>query len=76
MDADGSNVERLSDGAGLEGPGDWSPNGRSIVFVSSRDGDFDIYRMRADGQDVRKLTDHPGTDTDPFWRAAADGRRR
>jgi TolB protein len=37
---------------------DWSPDGRHIVFMSDRDAkpEFDVYRMRADGSEVERLT--------------------
>jgi len=41
-----------------------SSNGR-IVFSSSRDGDFEIYIMNADGSGQRRLTDDPGRDVYP-----------
>lgn len=34
----------------------WSPDGRHIVFASSRAGTYDLYTMRADGTEVRRLT--------------------
>lgn len=45
----------------------WSPDGRTIAFVSGRDNDLEIYRMDADGMNVRRLTQTPGTDTLPLW---------
>lgn len=40
--------------------------GGHIVFPSNRDGDFDIYIMKADGSGVRNLTpDNPGLDDVP-----------
>ena len=46
---------------------DWSPDGRGIVFASSRGGDFDIWVMRADGGDIRPLISTRGRDTQPVW---------
>lgn len=43
-----------------------SINGK-IVFVSSRDGNEEIYAMNADGTDVRQLTDNPASDHSPVW---------
>lgn len=38
-----------------------------IVFQSNRDGDFDIYSMKADGTEVKRLTDSPAYDVSPSW---------
>ena len=38
----------------------WSPDGRTIVFVSGRDGNSEIYVMDADGSEPRNLTQEPG----------------
>src|SRR5205085_1109713 len=40
----------------------WSPDARSIAFVSRRDGYSHIYVMRADGTGTRRLTS--GTEDD------------
>ena len=34
-----------------------------IVFASNRDGDWDIYSMDANGDNLAQLTDHPASDT-------------
>src|SRR5687768_10244875 len=44
-----------------------------IVFVSQRDGDDEIYRVNADGGDLRRLTADPGQDIMPEW--SPDGSR-
>ena len=44
-----------------------------IVFASNRDGDWDIYSMDADGDDVVQITNHPATDEDPA--CSPDGKR-
>ncbi len=44
-----------------------------IVFSSDRDGDWDIYSMDANGDNVVQLTDHPATDEDPA--CSPDGGR-
>jgi Tol biopolymer transport system component len=43
-----------------------------IVFQSSRDGNFEIYAMRSDGTDQRRLTSSPSNDITPRW--SPDGR--
>ena len=44
-----------------------SPDGRTIVFTSTRDGDLDIYTMDLDGHNVTRLTDTPGYDGGAFF---------
>ncbi len=45
----------------------WSPRGDLITFCSFRDGDFEIYTIRPDGTDVKKLTNSHGNDAHPAW---------
>ncbi len=46
----------------------WSPDGRWIVFTGGRDGEFDIYRIAADGTgSEQKLTDVKGLDDGPEY---------
>ena len=51
----------------------WSPDGRTIVFVSWRDGNGEVYAMDADGSTPRNLTRNPAKDVRPAW--SPDGRR-
>ena len=44
-------------------------NGR-LAFHSDRDGDLDIYSIRADGTSVRQLTDNPAPDRHPSYSAS------
>ena len=44
-----------------------------IAFHSTRDGDFDIYIMNADGSRPTQLTNTPDNDIDPIW--SPDGKR-
>ncbi len=48
-----------------------APSGR-IVFISNRDGDFEIYVMDADGGNQTRLTYSEGMDAEPAW--SPDGR--
>src|SRR5690606_17890031 len=41
----------------------------SIIFTSTRDGDLELYRMDADGNNVVRLTSTPGYDGGAFFSA-------
>ncbi len=47
--------------------------GSTIVFTSLRDGDLDIYTMRVDGTNLRRLTRTLGYDGGPFF--SPDGKQ-
>jgi Tol biopolymer transport system component len=51
----------------------WSPDGRSIAFRSTRDGNPEIYVMNADGSGQRNLTRSPA---DEGWIAWSPGQTR
>ncbi len=79
VNADGSNLQRLTDNAGDDTDPDWSPDGTRIVFVSNRDGNDELYLMpapgpqaqvNADGGDPRRLTYEKANDWQPAWRPA------
>jgi Tol biopolymer transport system component len=44
-----------------------SPDGETIVFTSARDGDLEIYTIRTDGTDLRRLTHEVGYDGGGFF---------
>lgn len=52
---------------------DFSPDGKSIVFESTRDGKFAIYTVRTDGTGLRKLSSGEVDDEQPRW--SRDGRQ-
>lgn len=76
MDADGSNIRLLLAGP-LHFPR-WSPDGNYIAFDGEPGGcKFEIYVMKADGTDVRQVTEHPkgcgGMNKSPSW--SPDGKQ-
>jgi Tol biopolymer transport system component len=70
---DGSDLQRLTDYGVYTAEGTLSPDGRTIVFTSLKDGDLDIYTMNVDGGNVRRLTTAAGYDGGPFF--SPDGKQ-
>jgi Tol biopolymer transport system component len=78
---DATGLKRISDGPGSDAHSIWSNDGEWIVFSSARKGYKDevalydgvpqpygeIFAMRADGSDVRQLTDNKWEDASPGW---------
>ncbi|MGI9108323.1 MAG: TolB family protein [Pyrinomonadaceae bacterium] len=71
--ADGSNVKPLTNTPGYDAEATVSPDGKKIVFTSTRNGDLDLYTMDADGRNVRQLTTALGYDGGAFF--SADGKQ-
>jgi WD40 repeat protein len=62
--SDGGDVRRVTSGADDDYPGDYSPNGKRIVFLRSLfdSGPIALYTVKTDGSDLRQLT-APGMGT-------------
>ena len=45
----------------------WSPDGKSLVFCGERNGEFDVYKVPADGGPEVRLTDAKGLDDGPEY---------
>ncbi|MFN3982633.1 MAG: TolB family protein, partial [Caldilinea sp.] len=61
MNVDGGNRLRLTDNGNDTRPA-WSPDGEKIVFMSTRDGDMDIYRLSLRDGSLVQLTNEPAQD--------------
>lgn len=72
MGVDGSGQTRLTDNGGGDFQPAFSPDGRTIAFVSTRDGQGEIYTMNADGSGQANRTNSPGEDFAPAF--SPDGR--
>jgi Tol biopolymer transport system component len=77
-DLDGRNLRQITRSYGYDAEGAYSSDGRLIAFCRDSEADEtqpltaekpanpDIYLMRADGSDLRRLTSAPGYDGGPF----------
>ena len=74
MNADGSNVRRLTDVPGYDGGPFFSPDGKRICWRRfSVDGaTAEIYSMNIDGSDVRRLTEIGAMSWAPFFHPSGD----
>ncbi len=45
----------------------WSPNGKQLAVVLTRDGNSQIYRVNADGTGLSRLSNSSGIDTEPTF---------
>lgn len=51
----------------------WSPDGKTIAFTTTRDGNQEIYLASVADRKLRRLTTDPGSDSHPSW--SPDGKR-
>jgi TolB protein len=70
---DGTDRNRLTTYGVYTAEATLSPDGRTLVFTSLKDGDLDLYTMNVDGSNIRRLTDTPGYDGGAFF--SPDGKQ-
>lgn len=70
---DGSDLRALTDNGAYNAEATLSPDGRTIIFTSTRDGDLDLYTMNVDGTNVRRITNRVGYDGGAFF--SPDGKQ-
>lgn len=64
---DGSDLRQLTANGAYNAEATVSPDGKTIIFTSTRDGDIDLYSMSIDGSDVRRITNRIGYDGGAFF---------
>jgi TolB protein len=70
---DGTDLRRLTRNDAYDAEATVSPDGRRIVFTSTRDGDLELYTMNVDGSQVQRVTHRVGYDGGAFF--SPDGTR-
>jgi eukaryotic-like serine/threonine-protein kinase len=74
MRADGTETRRLTDDPERDRIATWSPDEKSLAFMSTRSGHWDLWRIGADGSGLRQLTATSNGDVVwPVW--SPDGTR-
>jgi TolB protein len=64
---DGQEMQRLTSTPGYDAEATVSPDGKTIVWTSVKDGDLDLYAMNLDGSKPRRLTNEIGYDGGAFF---------
>jgi Tol biopolymer transport system component len=67
MRMDGSGKVKLTDSSGHNAAAFESPNGKQILFLSTRNGNWDLYVMNIDGHHLKQLTFNTGDDVGAQW---------
>jgi TolB protein len=57
----------LADFSGSNSAPAWSPDGKQLAMVLSRDGVSQLYIVRSDGSDLRRITFNESIDTEPSF---------
>jgi len=66
-DPDGSNTEVLIGGEGYDAEATVSPDGRTVIFTSTRSGDLELWRFDLRTGETVQLTDELGYDGGAFF---------
>jgi len=64
---DGQDMQRLTASPGYDAEATISPDGKTVVWTSVKDGDLDLYTMNLDGSNIHRLTDDVGYDGGAFF---------
>jgi dipeptidyl aminopeptidase/acylaminoacyl peptidase len=67
VDADGSNLSKLTSTDGWNFLPAWSPDSLRIAYVHASKSNHDIWLMNADGSNPVRLTRDPDFDLNPTW---------
>jgi dipeptidyl aminopeptidase/acylaminoacyl peptidase len=68
LDARDGETRRLTFAEGADGSPAWSPDGRTLAFVSERSGAANVWLLPMAGGGPRQLTDEEDGVADPIWR--------
>ncbi len=72
MNIDGTSARQLTSGDKSESSPSFSPDGKQILFISSKDGSANLYLMPGEGGNWRRLTTLATGVSDPLW--SGDGK--
>ena len=70
--ANGGEARGLTSGSGSDRAPRWAPDGKTLAFISTREGGSQVWRVSPSGGDLTRLTTVPGGVNDFDW--APDGK--
>jgi dipeptidyl aminopeptidase/acylaminoacyl peptidase len=70
--ADGGTPKQLTSAPGADNHPRWSPDGKTIAFVSTRGGSAQVWLLPVDGGEARQLTKLPIDASGPIWSPKGD----
>jgi Tol biopolymer transport system component len=62
-----TDIKKLTDNSWDDEYPVWSPDGNKIAFTSNREGNYNIFLMKADGSGITRLTSSSDDETYPAW---------
>ena len=72
MDADGNNIRKLTDNPAADNHPRWSPDGKSLLFLSTRHEGLQAWLLPLDGGDPVQMTHFATGVSDAVW--TSDGK--
>jgi TolB protein len=66
-DASGKNARKLTDTKSYDAEATVSPDGKLVVFTSTRSGDLELWTMKPDGTNLKQVTNKLGYDGGAFF---------
>jgi TolB protein len=70
---DSTTAQQLTDGPGYDYQPDWSPDGKSVVYVSYQKDAMELWLLDLDSRRSQKLTNGGAVNIEPRW--SPDGKR-
>ena len=73
VDADGSNLRRMTNHSEADTHPRWSPDGKKLLFVSARSRGRQVWLLPLDGNEPQQVTDFPTEVDGPEWTHDGNG---
>jgi TolB protein len=65
MNVDGTESRQITDGSGFDHAPNWMPDSETLIFMSNREGNYEIYLMDLQGENLVNLTNNEADEGSP-----------